>query len=70
LTTLTLYPVAAISPAGDVTFATAPTATGEGAEGLFLASVPRARRPLKRAHLLRRRPRPPAQRTKSTPAVS
>jgi hypothetical protein len=30
-----LYPSAAMSPAGHVTFATAPTATGEGSEGIF-----------------------------------
>ena len=30
-----LYPIATISAAGDVTFATAPTATGEGVEGIF-----------------------------------
>jgi hypothetical protein len=41
LATLTLYPVAAISPRGDVTFATAPTATGEGAEGIFIATTAR-----------------------------
>jgi hypothetical protein len=30
-----LYPNVAMSPAGHVTFATAPTATGEGSEGIF-----------------------------------
>jgi len=32
-----LYPLVAINNAGGVTFATAPTATGEGVEGIFLA---------------------------------
>jgi hypothetical protein len=36
-----LYPSAAISPAGHVTFATAPTATGEGSEGIFSTDAPR-----------------------------
>jgi hypothetical protein len=33
-----LYPIATISPAGDVTFVTAPTATGEGVEAIFYSS--------------------------------
>ena len=32
-----LYPMAAVSPVGAVSFATAPTATGEGVEGIFVA---------------------------------
>jgi hypothetical protein len=43
ITTLTLYPVVSVSPHGDVTFAVAPTATGEGPEGLFAAAPSRAR---------------------------
>lgn len=43
ITTLTLYPVVSVSPHGHVTFAVAPTATGEGPEGLFAAAPPRAR---------------------------
>src|SRR5216683_2820237 len=39
IATLTLYPVVSVSPHGHVTFAVAPTATGEGPEGLF-AAVP------------------------------
>jgi hypothetical protein len=35
LASFTLYPVVAVSPSGAVTFATAPTAIGEGAEGIF-----------------------------------
>lgn len=35
-----LYPVVTMSAAGGVTFATAPTATGEGAEGIFLVARP------------------------------
>jgi hypothetical protein len=31
-----LYPLVAINNAGGVTFAAAPTATGEGVEGIFL----------------------------------
>jgi len=38
ITTLTLYPVVSVSPHGHVTFAVAPTATGEGPEGLFAAA--------------------------------
>jgi hypothetical protein len=38
-----LYPIATISPAGDVAFATAPTATGEGVEGIFSALRSRTR---------------------------
>jgi hypothetical protein len=37
ITTLTLYPVVSVSLHGHVTFAVAPTATGEGPEGLFAA---------------------------------
>jgi hypothetical protein len=36
LATFSLYPLVAMSPRGSVTFATAPTATGEGTEGLYL----------------------------------
>jgi hypothetical protein len=43
ITTLTLYPVVSVSPHGHVTFAVAPTATGEGPEGLFAAAPPPAR---------------------------
>jgi hypothetical protein len=42
ITTLTLYPVVSVSHHGHVTFAVAPTATGEGPEGLFAAGPPRA----------------------------
>jgi hypothetical protein len=35
-----LYPVVTMNRAGGVTFATAPTATGEGAEGIFLVPRP------------------------------
>jgi hypothetical protein len=35
-----LYPVLTMNRAGGVTFAIAPTATGEGAEGIFLVSRP------------------------------
>jgi hypothetical protein len=38
ITTLTLYPVVSVSAPGHVTFAVAPTATGEGPEGLFIAA--------------------------------
>ncbi len=41
LATLTLYPAVSMSAAGDVTFAAAPSATGEGVEGIFLAAAPR-----------------------------
>ena len=37
IASLTLYPVASVGPRGHVTFAVAPTATGEGPEGLFTA---------------------------------
>jgi hypothetical protein len=37
IASLTLYPVASVSAAGAVSFAVAPTATGEGPEGVFLA---------------------------------
>ena len=43
ITTLTLYPVVSVGPRGHVTFAVAPTSTGEGPEGLF-AAEPAARR--------------------------
>jgi hypothetical protein len=37
IASLTLYPIASVGPRGHVTFAVAPTATGEGPEGLFAA---------------------------------
>ena len=37
IASLTLYPVVSVGPRGHVTFAVAPTATGEGPEGLFIA---------------------------------
>ena len=37
IASLTLYPVVSVGPRGHVTFAVAPTATGEGPEGLFSA---------------------------------
>ena len=37
LATFTLYPLVAMGLRGAATFATAPTATGEGSEGLYLA---------------------------------
>jgi hypothetical protein len=37
IATLTLYPVASVGPRGHVTFAVAPTSTGQGPEGLFTA---------------------------------
>ena len=37
ITSLTLYPVVSLGSGGHVTFAVAPTATGEGPEGLFAA---------------------------------
>lgn len=43
ITTLTLYPVVSVGAGGHVTFAVAPTATGEGPEGLFAAAPARAR---------------------------
>ena len=43
LSSFGLYPVLSLSPSGGVTFATAPTATGEGAEGIFF--VPPRRSP-------------------------
>lgn len=43
IATLTLYPVVSVSAHGHVTFAVAPTATGEGPEGLFAAAPPGAR---------------------------
>jgi hypothetical protein len=43
ITTLTLYPVVSLGPRGHVTFAVAPTATGEGPEGVF-AAEPAGRR--------------------------
>lgn len=36
LATFTLYPLVSMGPRGAATFATAPTATGEGTEGLYL----------------------------------
>jgi hypothetical protein len=41
--TFTLYPVVGLSPSGTVTFAVAPTSTGEGAEGIFMASTAQGR---------------------------
>lgn len=43
ISTLTLYPVVSVGPRGHVTFAVAPTSTGEGPEGLF-AAEPTGRR--------------------------
>ena len=37
IASLTLYPVVSVGPRGHVTFAVAPTATGEGPEGIFTA---------------------------------
>jgi hypothetical protein len=37
IATLTLLPIVSINRDGAVSFAVAPTATGEGPEGLFLA---------------------------------
>jgi hypothetical protein len=38
IATLTLLPVVSTNASGTVSFAVAPTATGEGPEGLFLAT--------------------------------
>jgi len=38
IATLTLLPVVSVNAGGAVSFAVAPTATGEGADGLFLAA--------------------------------
>ena len=38
ITTLTLYPVVSVGPKGQVTFAVAPTAAGDGPEGLYAAT--------------------------------
>jgi hypothetical protein len=38
LATFTLYPVITLSPSGSLTFAAAPTATGHGVEGIYLAT--------------------------------
>ena len=43
LSSFGLYPVLSLSPSGGATFATAPTATGEGIEGIFFAPPARAR---------------------------
>lgn len=43
IASLTLYPVVSVGPRGHVTFAVAPTATGEGPEGLFSAQPARGR---------------------------
>lgn len=43
IASLTLYPVVSVGPRGHVTFAVAPTATGEGPEGLFTAQPAPAR---------------------------
>ena len=43
IASLTLYPVVSVGPRGHVTFAVAPTATGEGPEGLFTAEPSPAR---------------------------
>jgi hypothetical protein len=40
IASLTLYPVVSVGSRGHVTFAVAPTATGEGPEGLFAAAEP------------------------------
>jgi hypothetical protein len=42
IASLTLFPVVGVGPRGHVTFAVAPTATGEGPEGLFIAEPARA----------------------------
>ena len=41
LATFTLYPVVTLSPSGSMTFAAAPTATGQGVEGIYLATPSR-----------------------------
>ncbi|HXJ77246.1 MAG TPA: choice-of-anchor tandem repeat NxxGxxAF-containing protein [Candidatus Methylomirabilis sp.] len=41
--TLTLYPAICISPTGVITFAAAPSATGEGVEGLYLVEQSQTR---------------------------
>jgi hypothetical protein len=41
IASLTLFPVVSVSPAGAVSFAVAPTATGEGPEGVVLAAPDR-----------------------------
>ena len=38
IATLTLLPVVSVNTGGAVSFAVVPTATGEGPEGLFLAT--------------------------------
>jgi hypothetical protein len=38
IATLSLLPVVSVNTAGAVSFAVAPTATGEGPEGLFVAA--------------------------------
>jgi hypothetical protein len=43
IASLTLFPVVSVGPRGHVTFAVAPTATGEGPEGLFAAEPAAAR---------------------------
>ncbi len=43
IASLTLFPVVSVGPRGHVTFAVAPTATGEGPEGLFAAEPAGAR---------------------------
>ncbi len=43
LATFSLYPVISLSPTGSATFATAPTSTGEGVEGIYVV-VPSASR--------------------------
>jgi hypothetical protein len=43
IASLTLYPVVSVGSRGHVTFAVAPTATGEGPEGLFAAEPVAAR---------------------------
>jgi hypothetical protein len=42
IASLTLFPVVGVGPRGHVTFAVAPTATGEGPEGLFIAEPAKA----------------------------
>jgi len=43
IASLTLYPVVSVGSRGHITFAVAPTATGEGPEGLFVAEPAAAR---------------------------
>jgi hypothetical protein len=43
LSSFGLYPLLAMSPSGTISFATAPTATGQGAEGIYTATPTTAR---------------------------